>query len=40
MGTLLTIKGLVDLQQTGRLGKSNIIDNIMLASPDIDLAGL
>ncbi len=37
MGTLLTMEGLVDAQFTGRLGRLNRIDTIMLASPDIDL---
>jgi esterase/lipase superfamily enzyme len=37
MGTLLTMEGLVDAQLTGRLGRRNRINTIMLASPDIDL---
>ena len=37
MGAFLTMEGLVDAQQEGRLGKRNSISNIMLASPDIDI---
>jgi esterase/lipase superfamily enzyme len=37
MGSFLTMEGLVDAQQEGRLGKRNTIDSIMLASPDIDI---
>jgi len=37
MGTFLTMEALVNAQQTGRLGKSIPIDNIMLAAPDIDI---
>lgn len=37
MGAFLTMEGLVEAQQTGRLGKGKQIDNIMLASPDIDM---
>jgi esterase/lipase superfamily enzyme len=37
MGTFLTMEGLVDAQQEGRLGKQNAIDSIMLAAPDIDI---
>jgi esterase/lipase superfamily enzyme len=37
MGTFLTMEGLIDAQQEGRLGSRNRIDSIMLASPDIDI---
>lgn len=37
MGTFLTMEGLVDAQQSGRLGTRKAIDHIMLASPDIDI---
>ena len=37
MGTFLTMEGLVKQQDTGRLGKGVRIDNIVLASPDIDI---
>ena len=37
MGSFLTMEGLVDAQQEGRLGKRNAVDSIMLASPDIDI---
>lgn len=37
MGALLTMEGLVDAQQAGRLGTRKKIDTIMLASPDIDI---
>ena len=37
MGTFLTMEGLVKQQASGRLGKGTTIDNIILASPDIDL---
>ncbi|KRW94044.1 alpha/beta hydrolase [Paracoccus sp. MKU1] len=37
MGTLLTMEGLIDAQQAGRLGRRKTINHIMLASPDIDL---
>lgn len=37
MGTFLTMEGLVDAQQSGRLNRQGRIDTIMLASPDIDI---
>lgn len=37
MGTFLTMEGLVDAAQEGRLGTRANITNIMLASPDIDI---
>ena len=37
MGTLLTMEGLVDLQQAGILGQRRTINHIVLASPDIDM---
>lgn len=37
MGSLLTMEGLVDAAQEGRLGTRTTISNIMLASPDIDI---
>lgn len=37
MGTFLTMEGLVDAQLSGRLGRVNKIDTVMLASPDIDI---
>lgn len=37
MGTLLTMEGLVDAQKAGTLGKRQTINNIVLASPDIDI---
>jgi esterase/lipase superfamily enzyme len=37
MGSFLTMEGLVDAQQEGRLGTRNGINSIMLASPDIDI---
>ena len=37
MGAFLTMEGLVDAQQAGRLGKRGSINQIMLASPDIDI---
>lgn len=37
MGSFLTMEGLVDAEQEGRLGTRNSIDTIMLASPDIDI---
>jgi esterase/lipase superfamily enzyme len=37
MGSFLTMEGLVDAEQEGRLNKGNTIDSIMLASPDIDI---
>lgn len=37
MGGLLTMEGLVDGQQEGRLGRRKNIDHIVLASPDIDI---
>jgi len=36
MGAFLTMEGLVEAEQEGRLGKVNVIDHIILASPDID----
>lgn len=37
MGTLLTMEGLVDAQLSGRLNTGGRIDQIVLASPDIDI---
>jgi esterase/lipase superfamily enzyme len=37
MGAFLTMEGLVEAQQTGRLDRGGRIDTIMLASPDIDI---
>ena len=37
MGTLLTMEGLVNAQEAGRLSKRTKIDQIVLASPDIDI---
>ncbi|WP_299844278.1 alpha/beta hydrolase [uncultured Roseovarius sp.] len=37
MGAFLTMEGLVDAQQAGRLGSRKAINHIMLASPDIDI---
>lgn len=37
MGAFLTMEGIVDTQQTGRFGTRATINNIMLASPDIDI---
>jgi esterase/lipase superfamily enzyme len=37
MGAFLTMEGLVDAEQSGRLGTRKNIDHIMLASPDIDI---
>lgn len=37
MGTLLTMEGLVDAQKAGTLGHRTAINNIVLASPDIDI---
>ena len=37
MGAFLTMEGLVDAQMSGQLGRRGQIDNIMLASPDIDI---
>ncbi|MTH76852.1 alpha/beta hydrolase [Paracoccus aestuariivivens] len=37
MGTLLTMEGLVDAQKSGTLGSRRTINNIILASPDIDI---
>ena len=37
MGAFLTMEGLVDAAQSGRLGTRLRIENIMLASPDIDI---
>jgi esterase/lipase superfamily enzyme len=37
MGSFLTMEGLVDSAQEGRLGTRKSIDHIMLASPDIDI---
>ncbi len=37
MGTFLTMEGLVDGQLSGTLGTRSRINNIMLASPDIDI---
>jgi esterase/lipase superfamily enzyme len=37
MGTFLTMEGLVEAQQTGRLDRGGRIATIMLASPDIDI---
>jgi esterase/lipase superfamily enzyme len=37
MGTFLAMEGLVDAQQSGRLGSDGRIDTVMLASPDIDI---
>lgn len=37
MGTFLTMEGLVEAQQRGKLGQRNKINTIMLASPDIDI---
>jgi esterase/lipase superfamily enzyme len=37
MGSFLTMEGLVDAQQEGRLNDRNVIDSVMLASPDIDI---
>jgi esterase/lipase superfamily enzyme len=36
MGAFLTMEGLVEAEQKGRLGKDNLIDHVILASPDID----
>jgi len=37
MGTFLAMEGLVDAQKAGTLGKRRNINNIILASPDIDI---
>ncbi|MBP7000021.1 alpha/beta hydrolase [Amaricoccus sp.] len=37
MGAFLTMEGLVDAAQTGQLGRRNRINQIILASPDIDI---
>jgi esterase/lipase superfamily enzyme len=37
MGAFLTMEGLVDAQQAGRLGRRGTINLIILASPDIDI---
>lgn len=37
MGTLLTMEGLVDSQLAGTLGSARRLNNIILASPDIDM---
>lgn len=37
MGAFLTMEGLVDAQQSGKLGTRKSISNIILASPDIDI---
>lgn len=37
MGTLLTMEGIVNASQTGRAKNITKVDNIMLASPDIDI---
>lgn len=37
MGTLLTMEGIASASQTGRISNIAIVDNIMLASPDIDI---
>ncbi|MGL6210251.1 MAG: alpha/beta hydrolase, partial [Paracoccaceae bacterium] len=37
MGTFLTMEGLVDAAQEGRLGTRKSIEHIVLASPDIDI---
>ena len=37
MGAFLTMEGLVDAEQSGRLGSRKTINHIMLASPDIDI---
>jgi esterase/lipase superfamily enzyme len=37
MGAFLTMEGLVDASQAGRLGRRGTINHIMLASPDIDI---
>ena len=37
MGTFLAMEGLVKQHEAGRLGKNNRIENIILASPDIDI---
>ena len=37
MGAFLTMEGLVEAQQAGRLGRRKTINHIMLASPDIDI---
>jgi esterase/lipase superfamily enzyme len=37
MGNLLTVEGMLDLQQAGVLGRRGNINHIMLAAPDIDL---
>jgi esterase/lipase superfamily enzyme len=37
MGAFLLMEGLIDAQQSGRLGQRGAIDHIMLAAPDIDI---
>jgi esterase/lipase superfamily enzyme len=37
MGSLLTMEGLVDLQKSGTLTKKRLLQNIVLAAPDIDI---
>lgn len=37
MGSLLTMEGLVEAQKAGTLGRRTRINNIVLASPDIDI---
>ena len=37
MGAFLTMEGLVEAQQAGRLGRRRTINHIILASPDIDI---
>ncbi len=37
MGSLLTMEGLVDLHKSGALAKKRLLQNIVLAAPDIDI---
>lgn len=37
MGAFLTMEGLVDAQQEGRLGRRKNLDHVVLAAPDIDI---
>jgi esterase/lipase superfamily enzyme len=37
MGSLLTMEGLVDLHQSGTLNNKRLLNNIVLAAPDIDI---
>lgn len=37
MGSLLTLEAIIEAELTGRLNRSNRLNNVMMAAPDIDI---